>query len=359
MLGPLWVANEGVEVRLTARRHRALVATLLLRRGRAVTADALIESLWGDEPPATAASVLRLYASQVRRLLPSGRLIRSEAGYVLLVEPGELDLEVVERKLARGAKASASANPELAAALYREARAVWRGPALADLVDEPFALLEAGRLDELRLQTLELWVAAELELGRSQEVLAELRAAVAAQPLREGLRRLLMLALYNDDRPAEALAVYQEGRRRLVDDLGLEPTDELRELEHRIHQRDPTLRREQRTPTRTGVPPVPLPATPTIGRRPDIEALQRRLRTSPEPFVTLVGPSGIGKTRLALEVARHLDGAFANGVFFVELAGITDPELVMSTLGRALVSASIQSGRGWKRSRRRSRRGRR
>ncbi|HVU76448.1 MAG TPA: BTAD domain-containing putative transcriptional regulator [Gaiellaceae bacterium] len=336
VLGPLWVANDGVEVRLTARRHRAVVATLLLRRGRAVSADALIEALWGEEPPATAASVLRLYVSQVRRLLPAGRLTRSEGGYALLVEPGELDLDVLERKLARAAKASAAGNDALAAALYREARGLWRGPSLADLVTEPFAELEARRLDELSLQALELWAAAELELGHAADVLADLQAAVAGQPLREGLRRLLMLALYQSDRPAEALAVYRDGRRHLVEELGLEPADALRELERRIHRRDPALRRERADPAPVEPVRVPLPATPTVGRRRDIEALQHRLLTTPEPLITLVGPSGIGKTRVALEVARGLHGAFVNGVFFVELAALTDPALVIPTLVRAL-----------------------
>ncbi len=346
MLGPLRVVNERADVRLTARRHRALVAALLLRRGRSVSVDVLIAALWGDEAPASAASVLRLYVSQVRRLLPAGRVTRSHAGYALVVEPGELDVDVFERLLARGAKAAGAANPELAAALYGEALALWRGRALEDLVDEPFALLEAGRLDELRLQAVELWAAAALELGRSADVLSELQRVVAEHPLREGLRRLLMLALYRDDRQPEALAVYRDGRRHLVDELGLEPSDELRELEGRIHRRDPTLNQSATAQTEPGLSPVPLPLTVTVGREPEVEALQRRLLSSPESLVTLVGPSGIGKTRLALEVVRLLEGSFVNGVFFVELAPLTDPSLVLPSLGRAL-GVREEPGRSW------------
>ncbi|HEY7208027.1 MAG TPA: BTAD domain-containing putative transcriptional regulator [Gaiellaceae bacterium] len=328
--------NDRAEARLTARRHRALVAVLLLRRGKPVPAESLIAALWGDEAPATAASVLRLYVSQVRRLLPAGRLARSRGGYALVVEPGELDVDVFERLLARGAKAAAAANHELAAALYGEALALWRGPALADLVDEPFAQLEAGRLDELRLQAIELWAAAALELARSAEVLPELQRVVAEHPLREGPRRLLMLALYRADRQAEALAVYRDGRRHLVDELGLEPSDELRELERRIHRRDPGLHESASTEATAGSSRVPLPATVTVGRDAEIDRLQRRLLSSPDSLVTLVGPSGIGKTRLALEVVRRLDGCFANGIHFVELAALTDPALVVPTLGRVL-----------------------
>jgi predicted ATPase/DNA-binding SARP family transcriptional activator len=335
VLGPLRVVDERTDVRLTARRHRALVAALLLRRGQPASVDSLIAALWGERAPASAANLLRLYVSQVRRLLPTGRLTRSQGGYALVVEAGELDVDVFERLLVRGAKAAA-ANHELAAALYREALGLWRGPALADLVDEPFAQLEAGRLDELRLQAIELWAAAALELGRSAEVLPELQRVVAAHPLREGVRRLLMLALYRNDRQAEALAVYREGRRHLVDELGLEPSEELRALERRIHRRDPALSPNTQAQPAASVPPVPRQATETVGREAEIGALERRLLSSPDSLVVLVGPSGIGKTRLALEVARRLEGSFVNGVFFVELAALTDPALVLPTLGRAL-----------------------
>jgi predicted ATPase/DNA-binding SARP family transcriptional activator len=336
VLGPLRVVDERTDVRLTARRHRALVAALLLRRGQPASVDSLIAALWGEEAPPSAANLLRLYVSQVRRLLPTGRLTRSQGGYALVVEAGELDVDDFERLLVRGAKAAAAANHELAAALYRDALALWRGPALADLVDEPFALLEAGRLDELRVQAIELWAAAALELGRSAEVLPELQRVVAEHPLREGVRRLLMLALYRDDRQAEALAVYRDGRRHLVDELGLEPSEELRALERRIHRRDPALSPNTQARPAAGVPPVPRQATETLGREAEIGALERRLLSSPDSLVVLVGPSGIGKTRLALEVARRLGGSFVNGVFFVELAALTDPALVMPTLGRAL-----------------------
>jgi predicted ATPase/DNA-binding SARP family transcriptional activator len=345
VLGPLRVASERAHVRLTARRHRALVAALLLRRGNSASVDSLIAALWGDDPPASAASLLRLYVSQIRRVLPDGRVTRTDGGYALHVEPGELDVDVFERLLARGAKAAAAANHELAAALDGEALGLWRGPALADLVDEPFALLEVGRLDELRLQAIELWAAAALELGRTAEVLPDLQQVVTEHPLREGPRRLLMLALYRDDRQAEALAVYREGRRFLVDELGLEPSDELRDLERRIHRRDPTL--DQGPPTLPArEPSPPLPATATIGRDAEIETLRRRLLSSPESLVTLVGPTGIGKTRLALEVARRVESSFANGVYFVELAALTDPALVVPTLGRAL-GVREQAERSW------------
>jgi predicted ATPase/DNA-binding SARP family transcriptional activator len=346
VLGPLRVVSDGHEVALTARRQRTLVASLLLRRGSAASADVLIESVWGEEVPASAASVLRLYVSQVRRLLPPGRLVRSQSGYALLVEPGELDLDVFEQLAARGVKALADGNAELAVALHAQALALWRGPALADLADEPFALVEARRLDELRLQTLETWAEASLALGRNDEVLAELQRAVAEEPLREGLRRLLMLSLYRDDRQAEALAVYQDGRRRLVDELGLEPSDELRGLERRIHRRDPSLLLHGDAIAKPAGSPVPLPTTVTVGRDAELDALERRLLASPRSLVTLVGTSGIGKTRLALETAARLERSFANGVFFVELAALADADLVLPALGAAL-GVREQADEGW------------
>jgi predicted ATPase/DNA-binding SARP family transcriptional activator len=346
VLGPLRVVDDGIDVRLTALRHRALVATLLLRRGKPASAGTVIESIWGEDAPPSASSVLRLYVSQVRRILPPGRLTRTQAGYVLAVEPGELDLDVFERLLARGSKAVRAGNHELAAALYGDALGLWRGSALADLADEPVALLEAGRLDELRLQATELWAAASLELGRASTVLAELQRVVVEHPLREGPRRLLMLALYRDDRQSEALAVYREGRQRLVEELGLEPSDELRELEGRIHRRDPSLQLDAGLPPVAVAPPLPRPTTLTVGRGAQIEAVRRRLFASPQSLVTLVGPTGIGKTRLALEIARSLEGSFVNGVFFVELASVSDPELAVPTVGRA-VGAREQVDRSW------------
>ncbi|HEY8315246.1 MAG TPA: BTAD domain-containing putative transcriptional regulator [Gaiellaceae bacterium] len=345
VLGPLRVVDDAVDVPLTARRHRALVATLLLRRGKAASAGALIESIWGEDAPASAPSVLRLYVSQVRRLLPPGRFTHSQDGYALVVEPGELDLDVFERLLARGSTASRAGNYVLAAALYGDALALWRGSALADLVGEPVALLEAGRLDELRLQAIELWAAASLELGRGAAVLSELQRVVVEYPLREGPRRLLMLALYREDRQADALAAYRDGRQHLVDELGLEPSDELRDLERRIHRRDPTLQFDA-LPRAAVTPPVPRPTTLTVGRESEIEAVRRRLIASPQSLVTLVGPSGIGKTRLALEIARALEGSFVNGVFFIELASLTDPGLVLPTLGRA-VGVREHADRSW------------
>jgi predicted ATPase/DNA-binding SARP family transcriptional activator len=345
VLGPLRVVDDGIDVRLTALRHRALVAALLLRRGKPASPGTVIESIWGEDAPPSAASVLRLYVSQVRRLLPPGRLTRTQAGYALAVEPGEFDLDVFERLLARGSKAVLVGNHELAAALYGDALGLWRGAALADLVDEPVALLEAGRLDELRLQATELWAAASLELGRGAAVLAELHRVVVEHPLREGPRRLLMLALYRDDRQSEALAVYRDGRQRLVDDLGLEPSDELRELEGRIHRRDPSLQLDTFPPV-AAAPPVPQPTTLTVGRETQVDAVRRLLFDSPQSLVTLVGPTGIGKTRLALEIARSLESSFVNGVFFVELASLTDPELALPTVGHA-VGAREQADRSW------------
>src|ERR1700733_1527696 len=179
VLGPLELVVDGDPIRLTARRQRALLAALLLRAGTVVAGDALIEALWGSDPPDSAASVLRLYVSNVRRCLPPGRLVTRSPGYVLLVEQGELDAERFEALFADGRRTLSEGNPRLARSLLGRALALWRGPALADLGVESFAREAADRLDELRLQCVEERLAADLELGHHREGLAELELLVA------------------------------------------------------------------------------------------------------------------------------------------------------------------------------------
>jgi len=276
VLGPLELVMAGAPIRLTARRQRALLAALLLRAGTVVAADTLIEALWGSDPPDSAASVLRLYVSNVRRCLPPGRLVTRSPGYVLLVEEGELDAERFEALFADGRSTLAEGSPRLARSLLGRALSLWRGAALADLAVESFAREAADRLEELRLQCLEERLAADLELGRHREVLAELELLVATNPLRDRLRTQLMLALYRSGRQADALACYRRGRDVLIKEHGLDPGTELRELERRILQQDESL---DLAPTglsteRRG---VPVPATATIGRDREIVEIHRRL----------------------------------------------------------------------------------
>jgi len=242
LLGPLEVFDGDCALELGGRKRRALLALLLLHANEVVSTDRLIDELWGDEPPQAAATALHGHVSRLRKLLPGEQLVTRSPGYVLQLEPSQLDLHRFESlreeaRAARGAGDLAGASAKL-----REALSLWRGLALADLEYERFAQVEAGRLEELRLATVEERVDVDLELGRHSDLVAELERLVAEHPLREGFRAQLMLALYRSGRQAEALQVYQDARRVLLDELGIEPGQRLRDLEQAILRQDESLR---------------------------------------------------------------------------------------------------------------------
>ncbi|MGH3072634.1 MAG: BTAD domain-containing putative transcriptional regulator [Gaiellaceae bacterium] len=248
MLGPLEVEDAGRVLPLRGPRQRALLATLLISANEVVADERLFDELWGDEPPASGRTALRVRVSQLRKWL-GGALVTRSPGYMLSVDPDLIDAHRFEQLLAAGREALPT-DPTRAASTLQEALALWRGPALADVAAEPFARAEAARLDELRLTTLELRIEADLALGRHLELVSELEALVAERPLRERLRGQLMLALYRSGRQAGALTVFREGRALLVDELGIEPERELRDLEAAILRQDPAL-----SPTRPGREP--------------------------------------------------------------------------------------------------------
>ena len=238
ILGPLEVVDRGQPLELGGSRQRALLALLLTRTNEVVSTDRLIDELWGARPPKTAANALQYHVSRLRKTL--GRpesIVTRPPGYVIEVAPDELDLLRFEQLLSE-AKRSA---PELAARLLREALALWRGPALADLAHEPFAQAEIRRLEQLRLVALERRLDADLALGGSAELVPELEALVRESPFREPPRAQLMLALYRSGRQADALEVYRETRALLVEQLGVEPGSALQELEQAILRQDPGL----------------------------------------------------------------------------------------------------------------------
>ena len=238
ILGPLEVVEQGRALPLGGARQRTLLAVLLTRANEVVSADRLIDELWGAQPPETVGNALQYHVSQLRKALaPHEVIVTQEPGYLIRVGPAELDLLRFEALVEEARPAA----PELSAARLREALALWRGPALADLVHEPFAQVEIPRLEELRLGALELRVEADLALGRYTELVGELQALVRAHPLRERLRAMLMRALYGSGRQVEALEVYRETRRLLVDELGIEPSPALQELEQAILRHDSAL----------------------------------------------------------------------------------------------------------------------
>lgn len=230
ILGPLEVVDGGRFLPLGGARQRAMLALLLTRPNEVVSTDRLIDELWGAEAPRTALNTVQYYVSQLRKLLGAERIVTRPPGYAIRVERGELDLERFELLLERGD-----------AEALREALALWRGPALADFVYERFAREAIVRLEELRLVAHERRVEADLERGRGAELVAELEQLIAVHPLRERLRGQLMLALYRSGRQAEALAVYQDTRTTLVEELGIEPGPPLQELERAILRQDPAL----------------------------------------------------------------------------------------------------------------------
>ncbi len=334
VLGQFEVVVDGAPIELSAQRPRAALAALVLRAGRPTSVDALTEAVWNGNAPASAASVLRLYITQIRRALPPGRLVTSPPGYRLELEEGELDAARFELLLADGRQALSENNARLARVLFARACDLWRGDALADLTSSAFARDEASRLDDLRLACIEGRVDADLRLGRHDQVLTELEQLVREHPLRERLRGHLMTALYRSGRQADALACYREGRTLLVDELGLEPSAELRELERRILAHEPALDAEPEP--EPDVFRVPRPQTATIGREAALAELGGRLLDPATRLVTLLGPGGIGKTRLAVELGHELGPWFADGAALVDLAPITETELLLPAIARAV-----------------------
>ena len=255
ILGPLTAVDDGRAVELPRRKHRALLAALLLRAGETVSGDRLIEDLWGESPPRTARDALQNYVSLLRKSLGGDVLVTREGGYVLDVSPEQVDAVRFERL---AAEAREIVTPDGRAGKLREALELWRGPALADLAYEPFAAVEIARLEELRLAATQDLIDAELELGRHADLVPELETLIQEHPFDERLRGQLMLALYRSGRQAEALEAYRAARRMLDEELGLEPGPPLRELEQAILRHDPALA------TPAVAKPVTLPTRRTV-----------------------------------------------------------------------------------------------
>ncbi|MGI5271753.1 BTAD domain-containing putative transcriptional regulator [Nonomuraea sp. CA-218870] len=293
VLGPVEVVADGERLPVGGARLRALLARLALDAGRTVTAEALAEALWPDGAPGDPVNALHSLVSRLRRALPGGRLVSADGGYRLDVEPDAVDARRFERLAGEGRRALARDRPEAALRLLSEALALWRGD-LPGEVPEPVR----RRLEELRLSAREDQAQAALAGGRTEGLVAELEALAAAHPLRERLRGLLIRALHAQGRRAEALAAYEDARRLLAAELGADPGPELREIHLEL------LREEARP--RAGNLPAAL--TPLVGRADDVAAAAEALRAG--RLVTLTGPGGVGKTRLALDVAGRAPAAW-------------------------------------------------
>ena len=334
LLGELEVrGDDGSEVVLTGAKLRALLAVLALNAGRAVPAEQLVHALWGEDPPAAVKNGLQGLVSKLRRALGSTDLVAMRGGgYVLDVAPDAVDVHRFEQLVADGRR---SADATRAIEDLLAADALWRGDALAEFAYDDFASPVITRLSELRLAAIEERLDLELELGRHHSAIGELEALVTAHPLRERTRGLLMLALYRDGRQADALRIFQEGRHVLGEELGLDPGPELRELEARILAHDPALGAPATVAHASELrSTVPAPLTPLVGRDDELRDLTRLF--ADHRFVTLVGPGGVGKTRLAIEVAREQSASLASGACLVELAPVGDPAGVRAAITSAL-----------------------
>jgi predicted ATPase/DNA-binding SARP family transcriptional activator len=351
VLGPVEVRSAHGVVRLGGPRQRALVAMLLMHANEQVSAERLALGLWGENAPAGAHNTVQVYVSRLRKALGEDELLSTtSAGYRLRVRPGELDLERFERLVDDGGRALAAGRPQEARQLLRKALVLWRGPPLADLAFEPFAQREIARMDEQRLTAVEARVEADLDAGCHAELIAELQQLVGEHPLRERLRAQLMLALYRSGRQADALEAYRHAREVLVEQLGIEPGAELHDLHEAVLAHDPALDAPPATGSRPsdgrdawraspgalGDRALPAPPNRTIGREDDLVAVGERVRTASVRLLTLTGPGGVGKTRLALEAARAVEADFADGSVFVSLAAMQQPEDVPAAIVSAL-----------------------
>jgi WD40 repeat protein/DNA-binding SARP family transcriptional activator len=333
VLGHLEASVDDRAVALGGAKQRAVLAMLGLEANRTVTADHLIEGLWGEHPPASAAKMVQNYVWRLRAALDDdagAEILTRGRGYELHVDPQGVDVWRFERLLAEASRAAEAGEPTDAA---REALALWRGPALADVADEPFAAPEIRRLEELRVEAAELAIGADLAAGRHQEVAAEINALVSEHPLRERLHAQRMLALYRCGRQAEALGAYRAARRTLVEEIGLEPGPELQRLHDAILRQDASLDVE---PTVVELPRELDPATspPVVGRDDELRALRatwRRAATGSGALVTLAGAYGMGKTRLAGEIAAE---AHREGALVLYAAGTGPPEGALAAIAR-------------------------
>jgi DNA-binding SARP family transcriptional activator len=329
ILGSLEVLDDGREIALPGTKPRALLALLLLHANETLTADRIIDELWGERPPAAPGKTLQMHISRLRKALggddgagPAGSIATRERGYRLEIDPEQLDSHRFEALVAQGRAELAADRPQSAVASLEAALALWQGEPLADLAYEAFAQAEIARLEDLRIAALEQLMEAKLALGRHVEVVEQLEPLIGEHPYREGLRAQLMLALYRSDRQADALQAYQDARRILVEELGIEPGERLRALERDI------LAQESGLVLVTPEEPIERVAAPKTPHR-----------------------TFVGRERELAELVASLDAALAGSGRLVLIAG--EPGIGKSRLADALMEqarsrgASVIAGRSW------------
>ncbi|MEO3886685.1 BTAD domain-containing putative transcriptional regulator [Nonomuraea sp. B5E05] len=336
--------TEGKSVPIPETKVRALLANLLVHQGRPASADRLIDDLWGDELPANPTSTLQLKISRLRQTLEraepgGGRLVVSHPpGYLLTLQAGQSDADTFTDLITR---AQHIRDPQIRADTLAEALALWHGPAYADFADDDFARSAARHLEEQRLTAQEARAEARLELGEHALLIGELGDLVAQHPLREGLRSIQIRALYRAGRQSEALASFSELCEQLAEELGLDPSPELIALQQAILRQEAAL-----LPPTRGVPiqritTIRSDTTSFVGRLGEIAKLRALLGET--RVVTLTGPGGVGKTRLAIHVARGLKRQYPGGIWLVELADVKDGHHLASTVAASVRMPDIST----------------
>ncbi|MGH3646439.1 MAG: BTAD domain-containing putative transcriptional regulator, partial [Micromonosporaceae bacterium] len=358
VLGPLTVVDGSRECAPSAPRLRTALALLLVRPNEPVSADDLMEELWGERRPRSALNSLQVFVTRMRAALapelgphaPGQVLVTSAAGYLLRVEPDDVDMHQFERLADHGETALAAGDAVTAADTLRTALGLWRGEPFADVPTGTVLQTHALRIEERRTRVVEQRVEADLRLGRHSEVIAELDALATTHPLREGLQAQLMLALHRSGRRAEALEAYQRLRRRLIDDLGVEPAPDVQRLHQAILAGDPSLEAPTGSGavTRGGGPAsvsahLPPDVADFTGRKDDIKlveaplAAERGRDCTAVPVIVVAGEAGVGKTALAVHCAHRLRSYYPDGQLFLNLRGTgAEPMDAAYALGRLL-----------------------
>ncbi|MGH3507236.1 MAG: BTAD domain-containing putative transcriptional regulator, partial [Nocardioidaceae bacterium] len=323
ILGPLEVLHDGARLHMGGVRRRAVLARLLVDPGRTVTTERIIDDVWLDEPPSTARKSVQKYVSELRSTLPEPVLQTTGAGYVLDIDADTLDAWRFERLVIERD--------------YSMALALWRGDVLADLGGLAFVDAERVRLGELRLVAWQGHLESELAAGRHEQVVAELTELLAAHPMRERLVQLQMLALYRSGRQSEALDAFHRHRQLLSEEMGVDPSKELRDLQVTILRQDPGLDlpvSARQSAARSPAGNLPAPLSSFIGRERELSMISHALTGN--RIVSLTGPGGVGKTRLALETASRRQSKYDGGAWLVDLAELTGVVQVPAALALTL-----------------------
>jgi predicted ATPase/DNA-binding SARP family transcriptional activator len=356
VLGSIEVRGESGLLPIGSARQRTLLALLLVHVNEVVSVDRLVDVLWGDTPPAAAVHTVHGLVSRVRAVIGTGRLVTEPPGYAVRLPAHELDALSFERSVAQARDLAESDEPAKAVALLDDALASWRGSAYAEFADRPWAQPEAARLTELRAAAIEVRAEWLLTLGQGHRVVTDLEGALVDHPLREGMHGLRMVALARSGRPVEALRAYEQFRKVLAEEVGLAPSSALQRLNRDILRQQPDLDWElgsaattatatggnRLAPARSGLPVV---LTELVGRRTELAVLAEELAI--RRLVTVVGPAGVGKTRVAIELCRSVVDVDDRAVAWVDLAPLADAEPIASTFATALRAPQHDSRSVW------------